>query len=207
MARHPLIGKPAPEFTLKNYNGEDYHFSGGQPTALFFYSKAGGYGCTRQACQIRDALETKEHFKNLEVVGISPDSVEKQASFAEKQKISYPLLSDAHGNARRVYGVGKGLLGLVSARVTFLIDSDGIVCNVLESTVNYGAHSKFVSKWLTHQNQKAEPQIEGAVPQDEPVLELTSPHSHVASLPLVEEQLPEVISLDIPRVSEHPPQL
>lgn len=42
MTRHPLIGEPAPSFSLKNHNGEDYQFTGGEgPIALFFYPKAG----------------------------------------------------------------------------------------------------------------------------------------------------------------------
>jgi peroxiredoxin Q/BCP len=39
----------------------------------------------------------------------------------------YPVLSDSAGEFRKLYGVGKGILGLVDARVTFFVDSKGVV--------------------------------------------------------------------------------
>ncbi|KAH9950559.1 thioredoxin-like protein [Amylocystis lapponica] len=153
MAPHSLVGKPAPSLSLPNANGETWTLTpgaNGVPIALFFYPKSGSYGCTKEACQFRDALVEKELYKRtqLQVIGISPDPVEKQKTFAEKQKLTYPILSDANGEARKAYGVNKGILGLVDARVTFFIDSKGIVRDSLDSTVNYGAHVKFVTKWL-----------------------------------------------------------
>lgn len=84
--------------------------------------------------------------------------------------MQYPVLSDTKGEAQKAYGVGKGLFGLSDvARVTFIIDGKGQVRYVqvskfvgsfsfesfvfhhrdaLEGTLNYGAHSKFVTKWL-----------------------------------------------------------
>lgn len=74
MSPSSLIGKLAPAFTLKNHDGHDYEFNpeGDTPTAIFFYPKSGtqskrstlcsvdrasgSFGCTREACQFRDAL-------------------------------------------------------------------------------------------------------------------------------------------------------
>lgn len=59
MTVSPLIGKPAPSITLLNYDGAEYTLTPGQdgiPIALFFYPKAGTYGCTKEACIFRDAL-------------------------------------------------------------------------------------------------------------------------------------------------------
>jgi len=83
---------------------------------------------------------------NLRVIGISPDSVKEQDTFVKNQKLTvsspnerrptvgsdlgdsqYPVLSDSSGEFRKLYGVGKGILGLVDARVTYFVDSDGIV--------------------------------------------------------------------------------
>jgi len=80
------------------------------------------------------------------VIGISPDSVEEQDTFVKNQKLTvsspsmqrpatssnprdpqYPVLSDSSGEFRKLYGVGKGLLGLVNARVTYFVDSKGVV--------------------------------------------------------------------------------
>ncbi|KZT73827.1 AhpC-TSA-domain-containing protein [Daedalea quercina L-15889] len=150
---HPLIGKPAPALTLPNYNGETYTMTpsaNGVPIALFFYPESGSFGCTKEACDFRDALAAKELYKRtkVEIVGVSKDPVEKQKTFVEKQKLTYPVLSDAKGEARNAYHVGKGLMGLTDARITFVIDTKGIVRDVLDTTINYGAHEKFVTKWL-----------------------------------------------------------
>jgi len=150
---HFLIGKPAPPLTLPNHDGETYTMTpgaNGVPISLFFYPESGSFGCTKEACDFRDALAAKELYKRtkVEIVGVSKDPVEKQKAFVEKQKLTYPVLSDAKGEARKAYHVGKGLLGLTDARVTFFIDSKGVVRDVLDTTINYGAHEKFVTKWL-----------------------------------------------------------
>ncbi|KAJ6613337.1 peroxiredoxin Q [Mycena sp. CBHHK59/15] len=165
MSHRALVGKPAPTITLPNYDGESFTLTPGEkglPIALFFYPKAGSYGCTKEACQFRDAIAEKDTFKagKVEVIGISPDSVEKQKAFVEKHKLTYPVLSDSKGEAARAYSVGKGLFGFADvARVTFIIDGKGNVRDTLEGTLNYGAHSKFVTKWL----DKLEAEEEAAV--------------------------------------------
>ncbi|KAI0770347.1 peroxiredoxin Q, partial [Fomes fomentarius] len=151
---HPLIGTNAPTLTLPGADGETYTLTPGTkgvPVALFFYPKSGSYGCTKEACQFRDALAEKDLFKRtkVEIVGVSSDPVDKQKAFVDKQKLTYPVLSDAKGEARKAYHVGKGLFGLAeTARVTFFIDQEGVVRDVLDTTLNYGAHVKFVTKWL-----------------------------------------------------------
>jgi peroxiredoxin Q/BCP len=200
---HTLIGTKAPPLQLVNYNGDSYDFLPGQgvPVALCFYPKSGSYSCTRQACQLRDALSDEKHFKNtkLQIIGISSDSVEKQARFVEKQKLTFPVLSDPEGEARTAYKVGKTWLGLLNSRVTFLIDADGIVQRVLDTTINYGAHIKFVSKWLDtihtdkpasiENDQKANPRQFGSI----------------AAVTFVEDDEEREPSLE--RVSTLPPQL
>lgn len=152
MSPSTLINKQAPAFTLKNHDGTDYAFKpeGGVPTAIFFYPKSGSYGCTREACQFRDALVQNGAFKgsNLRVIGISPDSVQEQDNFVKKQGLTYPVLSDSAGEFRKLYGVGKGLMGLVEARVTYFVDSKGVVRDALDATMNYAAHVTFVNKCL-----------------------------------------------------------
>ena len=82
----------------------------------------------------------------VEIVGVSSDPVDKQKEFVEKQKLTvsvrcyffpvhdsprmlqYPVLSDAKGEVRKAYHVGKRLFGLAeTARITFIIDSKGTV--------------------------------------------------------------------------------
>jgi len=154
MPYRDLIGKAAPPIKLLNYDGESFTFTPGEkgiPTALFFYPASGSYGCTKQACQFRDAIAEKDTFKpgKVQIIGISPDPIEKQKTFVEKEKLTYPVLSDVDKETFKAYGIGKGMLGLVGvARVTFIVDKNGVVRDGLDATINYGAHSKFVEKWL-----------------------------------------------------------
>lgn len=48
-------------------------------------------------------------------------------SLAHTRFAQYPVLSDSAGEFRKLYGVGKGLLGLTEARVTYFIDAKGAV--------------------------------------------------------------------------------
>ncbi|KAJ7250904.1 peroxiredoxin Q [Mycena haematopus] len=177
MSHRTLIGKPAPAITLPNYDGESFTLTPGAkgvPTVLFFYPKAGSYGCTKEACQFRDAIAEKDTYKpgKVEVIGVSPDSVEKQKIFVEKNKLTYPVLSDSKGEAAQAYGVGKGLFGLADiARVTVLIDGKGNIRDTLEGTLNFNAHSKFVTKWL----DKLEAEEKAAAPA--PAIEEVTPAS------------------------------
>ncbi|TDL17886.1 AhpC-TSA-domain-containing protein [Rickenella mellea] len=188
MAPNPLIGKKAPEFSAPNYTGETFTFTpgaSGHPVALFFYPKSGSYGCTKEACHFRDALTEKDVFKSnaIEVIGVSPDSVEKQKAFVEKNKLTYPILSDAKGEVRKLYGVSKGLLGLSeSGRVTFVIGADGIVKDAMDSTLNFGAHSKFVTTWLAGLAKK------------EPTKDTKAADSAPAATPAAAESTPAAIA-------------
>jgi len=154
MSYRDLIGKTAPSIKLLNYDGESFTFTPGEkdvPTVLFFYPESGSYGCTKQACQFRNAIAEKDIFKpgKVQIIGISPDPVEKQKAFVEKEKLTYPVLSDVDKETFKAYGIGKGIMGLVAvARVTFIVDKKGIVRDGLDATMNYGAHAKFVEKWL-----------------------------------------------------------
>ncbi|KAK0449178.1 peroxiredoxin Q [Armillaria borealis] len=136
MAHQALIGQPAPHLTLPNYTGEPYSLKPGEndvTTAIFFYPRSGTWGCTKQACQFRDAIAERPEFQSdkVQVIGISPDPV------------------DEKGEARRAYHVGRGLWGLADLRVTFVIDSKGIIRDALDTTsINYASHCKFVSRVL-----------------------------------------------------------
>ncbi|KAF7978508.1 hypothetical protein HWV62_45669 [Athelia sp. TMB] len=162
-----LIGQPAPSFTSTRSDGEPYTLTpatAGVPIVLFFYPKSGSYGCTKEVCQFQ-AMTEKENFKRsgVLVVGVSPDPVDRQRAFVEKQKISvslramwkvlivkqlqYPLLSDVDGEARKAYGVGKHMLG-PSTRTTFVIDKTGKVRAVFDAMMNFAGHGKFVDKEL-----------------------------------------------------------
>ncbi|KAF8311280.1 peroxiredoxin Q [Clavulina sp. PMI_390] len=156
VAAKDLVGKAAPKITLPDANGEPYTLdpaAATKPIILFFYPAAFTYGCTKEACSFRDALANKPLYSGsstqsgVQIIGVSPDTVEKQKSFVDQYKLTYPVLSDAKGEASAAYGVGSGLFGLTAGRTTFIIEK-GIVQDVHEGVLNYAAHEKFVSSWL-----------------------------------------------------------
>jgi thioredoxin-dependent peroxiredoxin len=135
------VGSVAPDFTLPSQAGEMVSlkdFFGRNPVVLFFYPKDDSPGCTREVCAFRDNFE---EFRNLDVqvIGISSDSVESHRNFAVKYDLSFPLLSDGGGNIRRLYGVPK-TFGLFPGRVTYVIDKEGVVSHVFASQLSVERH-------------------------------------------------------------------
>ena len=131
------IGMKAPDFTLKDKNGNDFTLSSllGKKVVLYFYPKDNTPGCTRQACAFAEAYKQFEA-KGVEVVGISKDSVASHVKFAEKYDLPFILLSDPDRVAIEAYGVwqekkmcGKVSMGVV--RTTFIIDEDGNIEKVM----------------------------------------------------------------------------
>ena len=127
----------APDFTLKDKNGNDFTLSSllGKKVVLYFYPKDNTPGCTRQACAFAGAYKQFEA-KGIEVVGISKDSVASHVKFAEKYGFPFILLSDPDRVAIEAYGVwqekkmcGKVSMGVV--RTTFIIDENGNIEKVM----------------------------------------------------------------------------
>jgi len=123
-------GTPAPDFTLKNQDSSDVSLSQELKrghVVLYFYPKDNTPGCTKEACSFRD-LSEDFRVEGASIFGINTDSVESHKKFHEKQKLTFSLLADPDGTVTRLYGA-KGWFGLAS-RVTFLIDSKGIIRKV-----------------------------------------------------------------------------
>ncbi|OBF52507.1 peroxiredoxin [Mycolicibacterium monacense] len=119
------------------------------PVVLFFYPAAMTPGCTKEACHFRD-LAAEFAALGASRVGISTDTVDKQARFADTQRFDYPLLSDADGAVARQFGVKRGLLGKLMPvkRTTFVIDTDRTVLEVFSSELNMEAHADKALKVL-----------------------------------------------------------
>ncbi len=131
------IGEYAPDFTLQDKDGKSVSLSDfkGRKVVLYFYPKDNTPGCTRQAIGF---AEHDAEFKKLGIVviGISKDSVDSHAKFAEKYNLPFILLSDPELKAIQDYGVWqeKKLYGKVSmgvVRTTFIIDEKGIIVDIM----------------------------------------------------------------------------
>jgi peroxiredoxin Q/BCP len=124
--------RPA-DFTLQDQEGREVAWSSfrGAPVVVFFYPKADTPGCTREACGFRD-LRAEFAALGVAVVGVSADPVKRQAGFARKYELGFPLLADPERAVIEPWGVwaekknyGKAYMGIV--RSTFLFDRDGRV--------------------------------------------------------------------------------
>jgi len=124
-------GDPAPDFTLTTDTNEQLSLSDlrGKRVILYVYPAAMTPGCTTQACDFRDSLASLKG-AGFEVLGISPDSPAKLATFRERDAITFPLLSDPDRAVLTAYGAfgekknyGKVVQGVI--RSTFVIDADG----------------------------------------------------------------------------------
>lgn len=135
-------GDTAPRFEATDHEGQnvrldDYLAQG--PVVLFFYPRAMTKGCTAQSCHFRDlAGEFAE--VGATRIGISSDSIERQAAFADQAGLDYPLLSDPDRSIAKSFGV-KRPGPLLNRRTTFVIDTDRTVLEVVSSETNMEVHA------------------------------------------------------------------
>ncbi|MCF8529522.1 MAG: thioredoxin-dependent thiol peroxidase [Aquiluna sp.] len=127
------VGQSAPDFTLLNQDESEISLSGfkGQKVILYFYPAAATPGCTTQACDFRDNLNSLKS-AGYAVLGISPDKPVKLKKFQEKESLNFELLSDPENEIQKLYGTyglksmyGKEYLGTI--RSTIVIDENGQV--------------------------------------------------------------------------------
>jgi peroxiredoxin len=121
------IGENAPNFTLKDGEGNDWSLSNykGRTVVLLFYPGDNTPVCTAQLCSVRDQW-SEYQATGAEVVGISTDTVESHAGFAEKNQLPLRLLSDPEGEVSAKYVMKSWLPGR-SARGVVVIDKEGKV--------------------------------------------------------------------------------
>jgi peroxiredoxin Q/BCP len=127
MSNNLSVNEPAPDFTLKDGNGDDWRLSGqrGKVVVLLFYPGDETPVCTRQMCSVRDRWDDYLA-TGAEVVGISGDSVESHKNFAEHHNLPLRLLSDSERAVAKLYGAESFIPGRV-ARAVFVIDPKGIL--------------------------------------------------------------------------------
>ena len=121
----------APAFNLPDQHGTQHtleQYAGGW-LVLYFYPKDDTPGCTKEACNFRDASSSLK-ILGAAVIGVSADDVDSHDKFATKYNLNFPLLADADATVARAYGAygTKNFYGKVSEgvmRQTFLIDPNG----------------------------------------------------------------------------------
>lgn len=176
-----IAGEKAPDFTLYDHTGRPRALSAllsDGPVVLFFFPLASSPICTAQACHFRD-LSNEFVSVGAQRVGISTDTVDRQAHFAQQRSFDYPLLSDADGVVSELFGVRRGRLaklrnsvlareaarrgrhtrrrGLLARllpvrRTTFVIDTDRTVLKVIASELRASVHADQALWFLQNRN-------------------------------------------------------
>jgi peroxiredoxin Q/BCP len=179
-----IAGDRAPDFTLLDHLGQPQTLSAlldRGPVVLFFYPLASSPICTAQACHFRD-LTSEFAMVGAQRLGISTDTVDRQAHFAQQRSFDYPLLSDTDGVVAEMFGVRRGRLarlrrtvvapkdrhrhirrrGLLSwllpvRRTTFVIDSDRTILEVIANELRASIHAdRALSSLRRHNSRQAE---------------------------------------------------
>jgi peroxiredoxin Q/BCP len=131
-------GDKAPDFEGLIETGERIRFSDykGRKLILYFYPKDFTSGCTKEAENLSENFGFWKE-KGFEIVGVSPDSVERHKRFKEKHNIPYHLISDEEKEIATAYGVyglkkmyGREYMGIF--RTTFVIDKTGTIILIVK---------------------------------------------------------------------------
>lgn len=134
-------GDKVPGFTATDEAGNQVSLSDfrGRKLIVFFYPRANTPGCTEEVCNLRDYYAELQA-KGYALLGVSDDSIRKQANFKKKYKLPFPLLADTKHDVIDSFGVwgtkkfmGREFDGI--HRTTFVIDEEGIVENVIDKVV------------------------------------------------------------------------
>ena len=132
------IGDKIPNINLISHNAETVNLEDfkGKKIILFFYPRANTPGCTSQSCNLNDNYSRLQN-QGYEVIGVSPDTVEKQRKFSEKYNFKYTLIADDSKELINAFGVwgkkkfrGNEYYGVL--RTTFLINEEGFIDKVIE---------------------------------------------------------------------------
>jgi peroxiredoxin Q/BCP len=166
----PQTGTQAPDFQLKDQNGNDVKLSQyrGKNVVLYFYPKDDTPGCTREACDFRDQHSAVREVGAV-VLGVSPDTTASHQKFATKFSLPFPLLADTGHQVCDAYGVwgekslyGRKFQGVT--RATFLIDTEGKVARVWPKVKVQG----HVDEILESLSGEAAAKTKGAVKKEAP---------------------------------------
>jgi mycoredoxin-dependent peroxiredoxin len=124
------IGQPAPDLELRDQHGATVTLSsyrGSKAVVLMFYPFAFSGVCTGELCEVRDSQPTFES-DDVQLLAVSCDPVFALRAFADRDGLTFPLLSDfwPHGEVAQRYGVFNADRGCAE-RATFIVDRDGVL--------------------------------------------------------------------------------
>ncbi|MGI9018484.1 MAG: peroxiredoxin [Euzebya sp.] len=129
MSDHSLKVEVGDRFPLDILPDLQRHVAAGDGmTAIYLYPADNTPTCTRQAIELDHAVPQFEA-ADIQVIGVSTDDEESHRCFAEDHALSFSLVADPDQKLVEELGAHKdyGKYGTLSDRVTFLLDSGGVV--------------------------------------------------------------------------------
>ncbi len=142
-------GEKAPDFTAKDQEGNTVQLTdyAGKKVALYFYPKDNTPGCTLQACNLKTHHEELQQ-KGYVIVGVSSDTASSHQKFIKRFSLPFTLLADTDKAVQKAYHVlveksmfGKKYMG--TARITFIINEEGIIEKIIDKVKTSSHHTQF----------------------------------------------------------------
>ena len=132
------VGTKAPDFKTTDQDGKEVRLSAlkGKKVVLYFYPRDMTPGCTAEACSLRDNYKALQKAGYV-VYGVSTDNEKSHQKFIQKEKLPFQLLADTDKSVHNLFGtwVEKSMYGrkyMGTARITYLIDEQGLISEVIE---------------------------------------------------------------------------
>jgi len=143
------IGIKAPNFTLPSTSGKNFTLDIdqiGKPLIIYFYPKDFTAGCTAEACEFRDSFSVFRDF-DIEIVGISRDSILTHRAFKNSKELPFELLADEDGAVAKQYDAMVPFINL-TRRITYLLDKNHSIVGAYENMFAASGHIKAMIKEL-----------------------------------------------------------
>lgn len=132
---------PAPDFSLASTSGTPFTLSktaANKPLILYFYPKDFTSGCTKEACEFRDSFAFFREL-DIDIYGISRDTVETHHEFKKAHKLPFELLADEDGKVADLYKASVPLINF-TRRITYLLDANHRVAAVYSNLFGATKH-------------------------------------------------------------------
>jgi thioredoxin-dependent peroxiredoxin len=131
----------APDFSLPSSSGQTFTLRAdmqGKPCIVYFYPKDFTSVCTAEACEFRDHFADFREY-DIDIVGISRDSVATHQKFIQQHRLPFQLLADEQGKVSRLYDAVVPIIGMTK-RITYLLDAQHHIAGVYEAMFESAGH-------------------------------------------------------------------
>jgi len=143
------VGDRAPAFDVPDETGERHHLSDyrGRWLVVFFYPLDNSPVCLREACAFNDQWDLFRG-QGAEILGCSGQGAASHQDMSDACRLRYRLLCDVDGTMRKAWGVPMGF-SFGGSRISFVVDSEGIVRFVFKNLIRGRDHAALTLKFLT----------------------------------------------------------